>query len=444
MLAIWILLTPPFTDPLNPVSDTRKNLQELSKFLQDYKTNFKEYPANLSILRQFAYSKGELIPLFDAYGERIEYLRLTDSAYLLRSFGADGSQNTIQSPKDIGLIRWGLLPQGGAYYDSKPELIPHFYRAASLMGLDSPETSWHARVFTNKSEQRRHLVVKHKSATDLIMIAPHDRIEEFYWVSDHLIVFTASESFKFRDGIYLWDLKDDSIVDMLRSVKMTHSIDKIELSVLDNKGVRGYWISLAGVNLKSKQIYAYIAVKNGYSLDPDAFFSPENFYEYTIEENPKKISGVHVSLDEFVGLKGQKRFQHNPLSEKLSLGTPFTLKKQATSSIQEAWLKLPKTGRLETTLLSWQQFSIKNARTPLFPYGLWYLISLYNESFLLVQAVNRRESEILRTYGVEISRALLNDVMAPGYLRAMGAHCHQVLLKGKSLPYRLFNRMSLK
>lgn len=443
-LGLWVFLSPPFTPPLNPIRATQEKLRLLSLTLVNYKTKFKEYPNNLSDLRKFSLSLGQNLPLFDAFGERIDYVRLTSSSYLLRSFGEDGVQNTLDSTKDIGLIKWGHLPRGGAYYASKPKLIPHFYRAASLMGLDSPDGSWLARLFTNKIDQKRYLVVRHRTIPDLVMIAPHDRVEEFYWVSQNSIVFSATESQKTRDGLYIWNLRNDSVFDLLRSTSMDHVLEGMKISIFSDQVDRGYWISLAGYNAELKQIYAYITAKDSYLLDPDYFFSPENLFEYTLDDDPKKIMARKITRDQFLGITAPKKFFQNPLTEKLSLGTPFTPKKPSALGIQEAWLKLPKTGRLEPSLLAWQQFSIKHSETPLFPYSLWYLISLYNESFLLVQTVNARDSEILRTYGVEISRALMNDTMAPSYLRAMGAHGHQILLKGQPLSYRIFNKMTLK
>jgi hypothetical protein len=444
LLALWILLSPPFTGPINPVKNTQAVLEQLRLNLLDYKAQFKEFPNNLGELRSFVFSKGKLLSLFDAYGERIDYLRLDDSSFLIRSFGEDGIQNTAGSPKDIGLINWGTLPHGGAFYQSRPELIPHFYRAPSLLGLDSPDGSWQGRLFTQKKDQTRHLAVRHRLKQDLIMIAPHDRIEEFYWVSPNALVFTGTESYKMKDGIYLWNLIDDSIVDLLRSVTQNGGKEVSKLPILADQAERGYWLTLAGFNAKTKQLYAYITAKNGYMLNPLSFFSAENFFEYTLHEDPRQIKSRQISHGEFYDIIAPKKFDHTPLTEKLSLGLPFVSKKPKALPIQESWLKLPKSGRLEPSLLAWQQFSIQNAKTPLFAYSLWYLISLYNESFLLVKPINARESEILRTYGAEISQALMNDVMAPGYLRAMGAFCYQTLIKGQSLPYKIFYKMSLK
>ena len=82
-----------------------------------------------------------------------------------------------------------------------------------------------------------------------------------------------------------------------------------------------------------------------------------------------------------------------------------------------------------------QQFSIRHNKTPLFSYSLWYLTALYSESFVLAQSSHAREADVLRSYGAEIARALMNDVMAPGYLRAMRYFGQKTLTRRDPTPF---------
>jgi hypothetical protein len=418
------------------VRETLGTLNQLSAALVQYKESTKSLPTNLSQVRWFRLLQGQNIKIFDGFGQRIDYVKLSDSNYLLRSYGEDGIQNTLNSEKDIGLMRWGPLPLGGSVYLATPSMAPHFYRAAALLGIDSPDGSWTARLFVNKLDHKRLLLVRHRTIPDLVMIASHERVEEFYWTESNKIAYTATESLRHRDGLYLWDLAQDTATDLMREARLEQALDQNQLVPLNDRVERGFWLSLAGFDGSQNRIYAYILPKIGFSLDPEFFFAQDNLYEFDVGVDSKRIVGRR-------GSQVKASVAQNPLSEKIMLGSPYVLKKKGTQPIQEKWLALPTSGHLESAILTWQQFSIKQNKTPLFPYSLWYLTSLYSESFVMLKTVNPREAGVLRTYGAEIARALMNDGMAPSYLRAMGFFGYQTLLKGDPLPYRIFNRLGL-
>ncbi|MHA0110998.1 hypothetical protein ACXYUI_28260, partial [Klebsiella pneumoniae] len=68
--------------------------------------------------------------------------------------------------------------------------------------------------------------------------------------------------------------------------------------------------------------------------------------------------------------------------------------------------------------MAWHQFSDKASMTPLYPYSLWLLSVFYGESAAFSTG-GHRESEALRAYGSEVARALLNDPLAPTYLKGL-------------------------
>ena len=103
---------------------------------------------------------------------------------------------------------------------------------------------------------------------------------------------------------------------------------------------------------------------------------------------------------------------------------------------QRRWLQQQFVGPVEPVLLAAQSWSMKAVSTPLFPYSLWILAGLYGESVPATGSAEVATRESLRAYGVEISRALLNYALAPSYLKALALYAYEILMDGKSLPYR--------
>ena len=124
-----------------------------------------------------------------------------------------------------------------------------------------------------------------------------------------------------------------------------------------------------------------------------------------------------------------------PLARPLSLGAHVT--GRGGQAAQQTWMGLPLEGDFEQALLDWQSFSETGPRTPMYPYALFYLASLYGDSYALLRDANARDADILRSFGTEIARALLNDPLAPSYLRGLAQYASQTLLEGNLLSFRL-------
>ncbi|WP_457835994.1 hypothetical protein, partial [Staphylococcus aureus] len=78
------------------------------------------------------------------------------------------------------------------------------------------------------------------SKEGLFMVAPHDAVEEFLWLpAGDRIVFTATGSNRYRDGLYLWDLRTDSVINLLDTVHM-------QGQVAPAKTTASYWLALGG------------------------------------------------------------------------------------------------------------------------------------------------------------------------------------------------------
>jgi hypothetical protein len=104
---------------------------------------------------------------------------------------------------------------------------------------------------------------------------------------------------------------------------------------------------------------------------------------------------------------------------------------------QNDWLKLSNKGSVQEVLEKWQDYCIRYADTPVFPYSLWWLASLYRDTFHLMNRISPEEAHILRNFGVEISQALDRLGTAPDYLRSMGLYLKSSLLEKKVEDYQV-------
>jgi hypothetical protein len=194
----------------------------------------------------------------------------------------------------------------------------------------------------------------------------------------------------------------------------------------------GLWLALAGVSqgagtaANGATVYAYWGARHDGTLDPAEFFHPGQLLAFELPP------------------KGQPRVLEppalGPAAQFVPIARPLSLSAHIEGlgglRVQQSWLTLPLTGDMEKVLLAWHKFSEKEAQSPLFPYCLWLLSSLYSESFQVMAARDGRDADVLRTFGTEIARALLNYPLAPSYLRSLALHTYESLMEGQPLPYR--------
>lgn len=419
--AAWVWLTPPFSEPHRSEARTRVRLASLTKLLHAYVDRYKEAPADFATLRAFAITENSPFPAYDAFGQRFDYVRLDGRHYLLRSFADDGTQNTPTSPRDLGVVNWGPRVSQSPTYEFTTTDRPHVFPAALLVGADSADGNWLAKLYVDTGASTRRLVVRHRTQDGLFMVAQHDAVEEFLWLpTGRQLVFTASGSTRHRDGLYLWNLETDAVVNLSDLAS-----DASGAIAPTSKG-SNLWLSLAGVAPQDGGaiIYAFRAPRHDGSLDPADFFTGARLTATYV--NTQDDTARAVEAPTYAGLAGE--------------GAPFHLEAHVKGTsglkVQKAWLALPLTGDMEKALLDWHTYSERETQGPLFPYSLWLLSSLYGESFAMMSGRDPRDADVLRTFGTEIARALLNYPLAPTYIRALAIHTYESLMEGQQLPYR--------
>jgi hypothetical protein len=416
---LWILTSPPILNVADEVAQTKRRLTSNKVLIKKFAAKIKSVPSGVNSLRTFAIA--HKLPFYarDGFGQRFQYLRLSRDEYLMRSFGRDGRQNRMLKASDLSIGKW--QPAKGLVYQYKDAFEYNIFPAVLLMGAESPTRLWNARLYIDSANMSRNLVIRHRKRKDFYMIAPHDGIEEFLWLPNGFqVVYTSTASARYKDGIYLWNLLTDEIVNLTEIAVKSQKISPTFKS-------EGLYLSLAGINIDGPTVSAYAMNKHTNSLDPHKFFDKKRFLSFVIPENGRP------RLAKTTGDSAVTKSE--PFTKKLHLDDHLTAKEFANDA-QKEWLGLALHGNLEQVIMGWQIFSEKHAQSPLFPYCLWYLSSLYSESYLLLTKTNPRDSEILRSYGAEISFALRNYPLAPAYIRGLAEYTYENLLSGIPLPYR--------
>jgi hypothetical protein len=235
------------------------------------------------------------------------------------------------------------------------------------------------------------------------MLAPHDFVEEFLWIpGQDKIAFTASQSNRYSDGLYIWDLNTDEASNLF-------SLDP-EVNDLDpGAKQRRLYVAMSAVSDSNPPAVSVFALaSNDFILNPHKFFHPSNLHTFTLGERlihskPKvapKVKGDLYNLD--------------------FLGTVTVAPGGEGLPIQQAWLSLPLGGDWEKGVMAWQSFAAQHTKSQLAPYAIWGLSMLYDDAAKR-EGRSSRTGQILASYGVELGTAMTKLIVAPSYIRSIGA-----------------------
>lgn len=415
----WLALIPTPNASETLEAANKKKIAQTQAYIDEFLKKYQEPPYSLTELRAYVRYLGQELTPYDAFGARIDYARLNQSDYYIRSFGRDGEQNTILKSKDESIASWIPSSAESATYEYPTTLEPMLFPSALVLGSDAPNNLWRARVFIDPREGRRRLIVQHRKETGLLMIARHDFVEEFLWMpSGYAIIYTATSSEHYGDGLYLWNLLDDSTVNLLAEARLT--------SILPMQKSNSFYLSLSSMTTEPN-ISFFLSSAADPSLNPSEFFNRKNWYVLKLDEK-LSVKGVEHSDG-----MNDTSYLNNALVANRNIQTNEKLEE-----IQRKYLQLPGTGPFESAIMSWQDFAQKNAHTPAFPYCLWMIGSFYATAAHYVPAASRDQTpEILLSYGVEMNKALARLYTAPSYLRAIGAFQFDKMMQSGTLPYYL-------
>ncbi len=419
---VWLAAIPADDTGYQAETRTRANLEQAKLHLDKFRGEFKRLPTTLTELRTYAKSRGENISSYDAYGQRLQYVKLDAEHFVLRSFGNDSVQNTIFTATDPKVAAWNKIDDT-LQYDFQKRLQRLTYPAPLLMGADAPNKQWQAQLYVDPAAGQSRLMVRHRQREDLIMLAVHEQVEEFLWLPDsHRLVYTATGSSRYRDGVYLWDLLEDSTANLLDNIT-----SKVGITALAD--TTQLWLSLAGVTALGPQVFFYAAGINSKELNPSAFYHPDNYYVAIIP--PEKTNSAKIGRAKLMPPLITK-IPWTDLNEQII--APTTL-----HNLQTQWLQLPLSGGTENVIRAWQEFIQTHPQTALSPYALWMLTSLFSDSYALLRQDKKQqtEAETLRAFGAEIASALCNHPLSPAYLHGFGQFAYQQLTAKTPLPYAI-------
>jgi hypothetical protein len=368
----------------------KKTLYQL-KSLEGLVFNFIEElgdtPDTLSELKAFARPRKENFTSHDPFGRLLQYIRLSHEHFVIRSFGSDGAQNTLDSVRDPSVGHWNEIPESTLVYRYKSEVSLNMYAPTLALGINSPDGQWFAQIYFDRMSGKKQLLVRHRTEQSFFMIANHDLVEEFLWLPDSSqILFTATSSARYPDGVYIWNLLTDQTVNLLANNQMN-------LMLGEDFHVDSMYLSLSGISADGNKAYVYIEPRHSNELSPRQFFRFSKLYAISLDG-----SLFNPEITSLGYLENEPDVDKNPRLMQKDLEGAFN------DSVYYAWVNLPLSGTIDNVIAQWQNFAERYSESLLFSYCLWYLSVIYSDAYrVLVSKGNmERDAEIIRSYGAEL------------------------------------------
>ncbi|MES2745861.1 MAG: hypothetical protein V4655_10570 [Bdellovibrionota bacterium] len=389
--------------------------QSIVTFLKDQN----RLPDTLAELRSYSQSIGDQLDLFDNYGNRLFYQPMTETSFFVKSFGRDGAENTVLISKDEAFNHGIASPPRGVRQTLSKESRLHFFQGPVLDGLQAPRGDLYASLQSRFRGGVKRLLIQSVIEKQFFMVSAHDAVEEFVWLpSGSEIVFTAEGSTRYEDGLYYWNLQTNQIRNLLPDFrkKFFDSVPE-ETKLL---------LSLSHASSKPDFFYAFVMVlpADG-TVDPRMFYRYHNFFAFN-PKNKFQAEKVVAERDYSIFDYGMSHFALIDPSEA----------NLATSS-QKAWLDLSIEGNKQDLLESWQSYCSTYATSASLPYALWWLASIYNDTYRDLLATHPESARTVRNFALEIVEALSLLPSGPLYIRGFAEHLKKNLLLSKPAAYNV-------
>ncbi|WP_207912330.1 hypothetical protein [Pseudobacteriovorax antillogorgiicola] len=411
---LWMFLIPVAVHSSWSRASTFEQLKLTEFAIVRYKSLYNRLPDSLAEVRAFLRSIDIDYSPYDNYGHRLQYVKLSANEFFIKSFGPNQRLDTQLIETDLTIAhmkapnRQPLVLVGS---DTGPLSL---YPAPALLGASTQASGdYYARLVVEQSSSSKRLIVLHKAQSSFVMASFHDSISEFFWLPDgRRIVFSATGSERYRDGIYIWNLENNETINLLDNIVEEHYPQK----------PKKFYIALSSVSLETGSIYVLLRPALTAELSPREFYHFENL----IEINSKDDEFYFQQFD-----SGPDLFEFA-----LSPSNQVTPGDEALPD-QRNWASLPTSGSLENTIEQWQSHCAEYSESPTFPYCLWWLASLYNDAYRVLNQDAPDQAHTIRSFGIEVSRLLDEQIVAPEYLRAMGFYLKTQLENDQASDYEI-------
>ena len=395
--------------------DTNVQLENTKHHILEFESKYGRFPQDMGELRAYIKSiDGSYVP-YDSWGSRLKYLLVSKQWFYLKSFGADLMENQIASEPDLNIDNIDPLPSEPPSLLTNQGSALHVYPGPVLYGLKSPTNALVAQLSVDQESNAKRLIIRDLADKDFLLSSFHDKVQEYYWTSTgDRLVFTASGSYRYEDGIYIWDLNTNRIINIIELMKRHFAKLKSEK----------LYMALSTVDSESRRIFVFLKPMRDLMLDPSEFYSTKNLYSFRWDDT----ENIPIDLESYQTASAT-------VFDKSLTPTTMLESEFSGSQAQQAWLALPFTGEITGVLEKWQDYCVTYHRSPVFPYALFWLASLYGESVAQLQSKNQEQAFVLRNYGIEIAQALDDQITAPEYLRAMALYIKYQLQNNQRLSF---------
>jgi hypothetical protein len=409
---LWGLFTfvvPSFVN--NPKDVTVTNIEKLEECLNLFETEYIDIPEDPSELKAFCSIKYMWISFKDGYHSDFEYINLDGKDWILRSFSEEKKENTLVSEKNF--VKTSL--QSSSFAIEQPDFTKILnYPFVMVEGAFSNDKKFSAHLFVNK--EKKTLVVRNSFDNNFFMIADHDHVDEFMWLPDNEhIVFSATKSLRYADGIYLWNLKTNNFENILYiSQKFSHLVHK-----------KKWYLSLIGYNPKNYSLWFYVKENNKQILDAQELFSNESINFIVLTGKQKGVYSSDLNLDEV---------------SPPNYSTSFFDRKNCPSNnkIQKQWCSLPLQGSANKALIVWEKFIDKYPNKSLSLYAMWFLLSLYMD--IMAELPDSSQLKVkMKSSALKYIIKAKSYTTLPSWMFSSILHMEDLLHKGQSLGYKTTN-----
>lgn len=397
---------------------TLKNLQLLRAQTKKYLDKF---PASHPSLREIAeYSRRLAQPLsiYDQYGMRFDLRSLDDHHHIVKSWAPmlfRDPDHELAQGLFAASSRWSkLFP---VVIHSYPE-PPALYQPAQLISSTSFDQSLTARLFVNHKSGHRTLVVVNSDNYDPVFI--HDTLqpEEFFWLPGRrILIFTSDPQHSMKGPLHFYDADHDEV----RTITMASAANAALTDHKQPAVLKAYMAALAGA--KDNRVYAYVMPHSHEPVRASELFAVKNLYEIlvTFPRGSQARFQAHMSPVQ-PNERQSYHLKHTYSMPKLGRG----------ETTQRMWFRLKIIGNIEGNIEQWQSFALmaQNRHSPMLPYALMTLITLYDRVGRLYASHNKAQGAELHQYALGYAKLVAQGSSYPTWLNLVAWDVWQRLQEG--------------